>query len=75
MNDYKSDIQAHLIEECTGRVICKPILKFAPSVGDEMRLSDTLYVVVKRLVWCLDEGNCPRTRLNIGVSIGGSNGN
>lgn len=62
-------IHIHFIEECSGKMIAQPVVYHAPRVGDEIRLSGERYYKVNRLIWCYDEPNLPRERLNVGVTL------
>ena len=57
-------IHCHIIDYATGMVIGKPLLSSVPRVGDEIRTNLDTYLVVKLVVWVLDE---PVERVNIGV--------
>lgn len=64
----KEKIQAHIVDIAEQRVISRPVLWQAPSVGDEIRLGERLFFKVETLVWVFDEPECPYAqRLNIGV--------
>lgn len=60
-------INAHVIEEGTGRMLAKPRMGACPRVGDEIRIADEVYCCVKRVVWVLDEDQKMGQRVNIGV--------
>jgi hypothetical protein len=65
-DDLSKTIKAHFIHEDTG-LLGRRFIKFAPRVGDELRLTGGLYYTVTRLVWVYDEPESPFSRLNIGI--------
>lgn len=69
MNDLQRQIKIHFICESTNKLIAQPVVFHAPNSGDEIRLSDTRYYKVNRLVWCYDEPTAFYSRLNVGVTL------
>ena len=59
------DLQLHLIEKTTGKILAKPYAWQIPAVGEEVRISDSCWEVVQ-VVHCYDEDG-PEHRANIGV--------
>lgn len=44
-----------------------------PRIGDELRVDEVTIYKVTKVVWCLDEPECPFDRVNIGVKLVRSN--
>lgn len=60
-------IYAHVVHERKG-ILTKLRMQHVPSVGDELRLEENLYVTVTRIIWCLDEHYSDGVdRVNVGV--------
>ncbi len=56
----------HFIDEISDKMVAIQITSGVPRVGDEIRVSETLFYEVIRIVWCYDEPS-PYERINIGV--------
>ena len=61
--DLKHQIQVHFFVD--NEFLTKRLLYYAPNVGDEVRMSESSFYTVKRLVWCYDEDLSFISRLNI----------
>ena len=57
----------HVIEQSTGKKLAAPLLIGLPRVGDELRLASDKYVMVRRVIWCMDEPYREGQRVNLGV--------
>lgn len=66
MSALSKTIAAHFIHSTRG-VLYKPLVEFAPRVGDELRFAGDKYFRVVRLVWVYDEPEAQFTRLNIQI--------
>lgn len=63
----EKSIKAHFVHEKNG-LLYKRVIKFAPSVGDELRFANDQFFAVTRLVWVYDEPEAQFSRLNIGIA-------
>lgn len=73
MSDYATSllreqkIYAHFIDTEHG-IITKCLLPGVPCVGDEIRVTGSLYYAVTDIVWCLDEKHeTGAFRINVGM--------
>ncbi len=46
-------------------LMLRPMLKHCPRINDTLRLSDTQYVKVTEVIWCLDEPSGSYDRINL----------
>lgn len=60
-------VQIRYIDQTTGLIVMNRVAALVPRVGDEIRIGDTTFFEVRRLVWVYDEPECPYDRVNIGV--------
>ncbi len=44
------------------------VMDDVPRVGDELRITNKLFAIVKRVIWVLDEPDHTYKRVNLGVS-------
>ena len=60
-------IHLHVLDDQTGNMEWRGFSAYCPRVGEEIRLSESKFVQVKRVIWCFDEPELGHVRANIGV--------